>query len=203
MKSKTWATLILLVTLVFTTPLWASDKEVTPVPTKKVVSAARPGRDYLIGPGDVLTISVWEVEALTKSVTVLPDGRIAFPLIGELNAAVKTIAELQEELEQKIAHFVPGPVVSVEVTNVNSMLIYLIGRVNNPGRFILNTNVNVLQALATAGGLNAFAKRSKIKIFRQQGEETKIHRFDYDEVSSGEEPEQNIVLRRGDVIVVP
>jgi polysaccharide export outer membrane protein len=170
-------------------------------PTNTMAEWPRP--DYIIGPGDMLSVSVWEVEALTKQVVVLPDGKISYPLIGELTAAGKTISRMRKELEDALTRYVPDPVVTVGVEQVNSMLIYVIGRVNSPGRFLLHTNVNVLQALATAGGLNVFAKRSKIKIFRQEGGKTKIYKFNYDEVSSGEELEQNIVLKRGDVIVVP
>jgi polysaccharide export outer membrane protein len=79
----------------------------------------------------------------------------------------------------------------------------VIGRVNNPGRFVLNADVNVLQALAMAGGLNPFAKRGDIKIFRESGGGTKILFFDYDTVSAGDSVKQNIRLQRGDVIVVP
>jgi polysaccharide export outer membrane protein len=98
---------------------------------------------------------------------------------------------------------VPDLDLSVIVHQVNSMMVYVIGRVNNPGRFPINSNVSVLQALAMAGGLNPFAKRSKIKIFRNQGGQTRIFDFDYDDVSKGETLEQNIMLKRGDVIVVP
>jgi polysaccharide export outer membrane protein len=75
--------------------------------------------------------------------------------------------------------------------------------VNQPGRFALNTNVNVLQALSIAGGLNPFAKRNDIKIFRREGTATKVLPFRYDQVTDGEKLEQNITLQRGDVIVVP
>jgi polysaccharide export outer membrane protein len=83
------------------------------------------------------------------------------------------------------------------------MIIYVIGRVNRPGMFTLNTGVSVLQALAMAGGLNPFAKRSKIKVFRENGGETRIFPFDYDDVTKGEGLGQNIQLRRGDTVVVP
>jgi polysaccharide export outer membrane protein len=160
-------------------------------------------RDYVIGPGDVLDISVWKDEALTKLVPVLPDGTISFPLVGQMIAAGKTVGQLHSELQSKLVRFVPNVTLNVQVQQVNSMIIYVIGRVNNPGRFVLNTNVNVLQALAMAGGLNPFAKRSKIKIQRQEKNQTRVFDFDYDEVSKGENLEQNIVLERGDVIVVP
>jgi polysaccharide export outer membrane protein len=159
--------------------------------------------DYIIGPGDVLDISVWKDEALTKLVTVLPDGKITFPLIGEAKAGGKTVAQLKEELEKKLNRYAPGVDLSLLVQQVNSMLIYVIGRVNNPGRFVLNANVDVLQALSMAGGLNPFAKRGKVKIYRKTPRGTEIFNFDYDDVTGGKNLEQNIMLKRGDVIVVP
>ena len=161
------------------------------------------GDDYLIGPGDILDISVWKEEALTKLVTVLPDGKISFPLIGDIDAAGKTVASLGNELNKKIEQYVPDPNLSVVVQQVNSMLIYIIGRINHPGRFVLNTNINVLQALSMAGGLNPFAKKNKILIFREKNKKTTIFKFRYDDVSKGENLEQNIMLKRGDIIVVP
>jgi polysaccharide export outer membrane protein len=161
------------------------------------------GPDYRLGPGDQMEIAVWKDETLTKSVIVLPDGKISFPLIGEVKAAGRTIAQLRKEIAEKISPFLPDPTLSIEVKQVNSMLIYVIGRVNSPGRFALNTNVNVLQALTIAGGVNAFARRDKIKIFRQEGEKTTILHFKYDEVVEGTRLEQNIMLQRGDVVVVP
>ena len=161
------------------------------------------GQDYVIGPGDVLEISVWKEEALTKLVTVLPDGKIQFPLIGEAMASGWTVAQLKKEIETRLARFVPDPVLSVSVYQMNSLNIYVVGKVNKPGRFALNANADVLQALAMAGGLNSFAKRSQIKVFRKQDGKTKIFDFDYDDVTDGEKLEQNIQLVRGDVIVVP
>lgn len=161
------------------------------------------GEPYLIGAGDVLDISVWKDEAQTKSVVVLPDGTISFPLIGQVVAEGKTVVQLKEEIRQKVSQFVPDPVLTVIVHQVNSMLIYVVGKVNSPGRFLLSTNVNVLQALTMAGGLNPFAKREKITIMREEGGNTTIFKFNYDEVAGGENLPQNIRLRRGDVVVVP
>jgi polysaccharide export outer membrane protein len=163
-----------------------------------------PMSDYIIGPGDVLNIAVWKDEALTRQCVVLPDGKIAFPLIGEIKASGRTVTDLSKELSQKLGRFVPGVDLSVAVHQVNSLIIYVIGRVNSPGRFVLNTDVNVMQALAMAGGLNPFAKRGDIKIFREaDGGDTKAFTFDYDAVSSGSDIKGNIRLKRGDVIVVP
>jgi polysaccharide export outer membrane protein len=162
-----------------------------------------PQKDYIIGPGDTLEISVWKNPELIKVVTVLPDGKLSFPLIGEITAGGKTVARLHEELKAKLNRFVPDVSLHLGVQQVNSMLIYVIGRVNGPGRFILNANVNVLQALTMAGGLNPFAKKGEITIFHQTGAGTQILNFDYDDVTDGKNLEQNIILQRGDVIVVP
>ena len=175
---------------------------VTNIPAEEAPKGAA-STDYKIGPGDVLEISVWKNEDLTKLVTVLPDGKTSFPLIGELVAGGKSVVELKQEIEQKIERFVPEPTLSVRVQQMNSMLIYVIGRVNNPGRFALNADVNVLQALSIAGGLNPFAKRGKIKIYRELPEDTEIIRFDYDDVINGKDLAQNIKLKRGDIIVMP
>ncbi len=158
---------------------------------------------YLIGPGDVLDISVWKDEALTRSCVVRPDGAISFPLIGEIRATGKTAVQLKEEMEGKLVRYVPELVLSLDVRQVNSLIIYVIGKVNSPGRQVVNANINVLQALATAAGLNPFAKRNRIKIYRQQNGKTEILPFEYDEVVDGKRLEQNIRLQRGDVVVVP
>ncbi len=181
----------------------AVDKGTTAPVAKEAMKPAGIGGDYVIGPGDVLDISVWKDETLTRTTVVLPDGKISFPLIGEVVAAGKTLAQLKQELEKKLVRFVPDMVLSVEVKQCNSMLVYVLGRVNSPGRFVLNANVNVLQALAMAGGLNPFAKKDDIKIFRHNGEKTVIFPFRYGEVTDGEHLEQNIWLRQGDLILVP
>jgi len=163
----------------------------------------KPGDDYIIGSGDILDISLWKDEAMTRQVTVRTDGKIVFPLIGEIAAAGRSVAEVKQEMVEKLKEYVPEPVLTVDVKQINSMIIYVTGRVNHAGRFPVNTPVTVLQAISMAGGLNAFAKRSKIKVFRQEDGNTVTFPFDYDEVIDGENLQQNIVLKRGDVVVVP
>ncbi len=158
---------------------------------------------YIIGPGDILDISVWKDESMSKLVTVLPDGRISFPLIGDVIAEGKTVTALKIELNKKIGKYIPSPNLSLAVQQINSMLIYIIGRVNHPGRFILNSNINVLQALAMAGGLNPFAKENKIVIFRKKNGKNITFNFRYKDVIRGENFEQNIIMKRGDIIVIP
>ena len=175
------------------TAAWADDEAVVPLSNP----------DYLVGPGDVLEVSVWKEEALSRLVTVLPDGKFSFPLIGEITGAGKTVEQLRDEFSRRIAEFAPDPVVVFSVQQVNSMHVYVVGRVQRPGRFVLNANIDALQALAMAGGLSTFAEKKKIRIFRKNGGERVAFDFNYDEVVKGENLEQNIELIRGDVIVVP
>ncbi|MBU4035197.1 MAG: polysaccharide export protein, partial [Proteobacteria bacterium] len=127
-------------TIMLYLPSFAEDKEAGPAETGS----------YIIGPGDILDISVWKDEALTRMPIVLPDGFISFPLIGNIRASGKTVTQLKTEMEGKLARYVPDVILSLDVKQANSMIIYVIGRVNIPGRINLNANVNVLQALATA-----------------------------------------------------
>lgn len=168
-----------------------------------VATPPPPGGEYLLGPGDILGIEVWKDPNLTRTVVVLADGKIVFPLIGEVAAGGRSIAALRNELAERIAVYVPETNLTLEVKQVNSLFVYVLGRVNNPGRLQLNGNVNVLQALAMAGGLNPYAKRGDIKIFREEGGETRIIPFDYDDVTSGARLQDNIRLKRSDVLFVP
>jgi polysaccharide export outer membrane protein len=159
-------------------------------------------KNYLIGPGDMLGIEVWKEPSLTRTVVVLPDGKITFPLIGEVVAGGKTVSALKKEVEDQLIRFVPELVLTLEVRQP-SLFVYVLGRVNIPGRSQLSSNVNVLQALATAGGLNPFAKREQISIFRFKNGNTTVIPFNYDAVTAGQGLEGNIELMRGDVIFVP
>ena len=181
-------------------PVWGESGKSSP---QSMVAAEEILTTYVIGPGDVLGIEVWKDPALTRTVVVLPDGRISMPLIGELVGGGKTVAQLKKEIEGKISRYVPEPVLTLEVKQSNSLFIYVLGRVNNPGRSLLTANITVLQALAMAGGVNPFARKDKTKVFRREGGITKIYPFTYSEVTEGKRLEENIELKRGDVIFVP
>nr|WP_321400016.1 polysaccharide biosynthesis/export family protein [uncultured Desulfobacter sp.] len=158
--------------------------------------------EYRIGAGDMLDISVWKNADLTRQRVVLPDGTIQMPLLGQITVEGKTVVDLEKELEEKLASFVSSPVLSVSLIQVNSMVVYVIGKVNHPGRFAVHKNIDVLQALSVAGGLTPFAKEKEIGVFRKVDGQTQIMNFNYDEVSEGENLDQNIMLQRDDVIVV-
>lgn len=158
---------------------------------------------YSIGPGDVLSISVWKEEGMQLEVLVRPDGGITFPLAGEIKAGGLTTKALSDALVEKLKKYIPNPSVTVSVLQSVSNKIYVIGKVNRPGEFVATGYMDVLQALTMAGGLTPYAESDEIKIIRRTETGTKMKLFDYDEVISGEQLEMNIILKAGDTVVVP
>ncbi|MBW2062001.1 MAG: polysaccharide biosynthesis/export family protein [Deltaproteobacteria bacterium] len=158
---------------------------------------------YRISSGDVLEISVWRDESLSRQIIVPPDGFISFPLIGDIDISGMTVTQLREVVTKKITEYVPDATVTVLLAQINSLKAYVIGKVNNPGQFTIDMNTNVMQILTMAGGLNQFADSNRILILRKQKDKTIKIPFNYKEVEKGGNLDQNIVLQRGDVIVVP
>lgn len=160
-------------------------------------------QSYNIGPGDVLEISVWRDENLTRQVVVPPDNVVSFPLVGDIDVSGTSVPQLRGKLTAKLKAFIPDPSVTVMLKEIRSLKGYVIGKVNKPGVFDIGLETSVMQILAMAEGLNPFASESKIHILRQQGGTTVKIPFDYGDVVSGRNLEQNILLKRGDVVVVP
>lgn len=158
---------------------------------------------YRIGPEDVLEIAVWRDDALKKEVLVRPDGGMSFPLIGEVQAAGKTVVEIRIEITQRLESFFADPVVSVSLQKSGSQKVYVLGKVAKPGSYPVGQYVDVLQALSIAGGLTPFADSNQIRIMRREGAHQIVLPFEYERVIRGIKLEQNVVLRTGDVVVVP
>jgi polysaccharide biosynthesis/export protein len=159
---------------------------------------------YLMGPEDVLDISVWKDEILSREVVVRPDGFITFPLIGEVRAEGRTVGDLTKEMDERLTHFISDPRIAIAVSEVNSFKIFVIGKVDKAGGFKIGQYTDVMQALSLAGGLTPFAREGSIKVLRRgkNGDQSTFP-FDYGEVLKGRNLEQNIVLQRGDVVMVP
>ena len=161
------------------------------------------GPDYSLGPEDVLEISVWKDEALTKQVVVRPDGWLSFPLIGDVLAAGRTVEELRQEIKDRIKSFVPDAPVTVMVLQVGSRKVFVVGKVAQPGVYVMGAPMRVMQALAMAGGTTTFADTDDILIIRKDQNSQKTYTFNYSSVAKGKDLEQNINLMPGDTIVVP
>jgi len=160
--------------------------------------------DYQVHAGDVLQIVVWKEPDLQQEVLIRPDGGMTFPLAGELHAAGHTVPELAKMLEERIRKYVPDAVVTVAVKTAGGSQVFVIGKVNHPGTFLLTGPLDVMQALSLAGGSTPFADLNGIRILRRGGggHQTSI-RFNYGQVLHGRHLEQNILLESGDTVVVP
>ena len=179
---------------IFITQLVTAGPEAAPEPVST---------GYKIGPGDVLSISVWKEDNMQLDVLVKPDGGITFPLAGDIQASGLTTSELTQQLENSLERYIPNPVVTVSVKQAVSNKIYVVGKVNRPGEYQATRYMDVLQALSIAGGLTPYAESDEIKIIRRINGEEKVFTFDYDEVVSGDQMESNITLQAGDTIAVP
>jgi len=158
---------------------------------------------YVIRPNDLLEIFVWGEPVISRKVLVRPDGRISLPLVQDLRASGLTPVELKEQVENQLEEYVDSPNVTVIVEAINSYKVYIIGEVQTPGGIVPEKPITVLQALTLAGGFAQYANESAISIVRTSGNEHLVFEFNYKDVIKGKTPEQNIVLRSGDVVVVP
>ncbi len=171
----------------------------------KSETAAQPNPvEYRIGPGDLLGIDVWkEPDASSPAAPVRPDGKLSLPMVGEVEAAGLTPAELEAQLTARYREYIRDTHVTVAVKEINSKKIYLVGEVKKEGPVRIQAPITVLQALLEAGGLTDYAKRHRIYVLRTvNGRQTRLP-FDYDAVLLGRNTEQNITLMAGDTVVVP
>jgi polysaccharide export outer membrane protein len=164
---------------------------------------------YHINGGDTLHISVYGEKDLDRDVAVEPDGGIAFPLVGNINARGLTLSELQKKIAESLrgGNMLPQVTdaeVTVSLVKSSGNSFSVIGQVKQPGTFVTDTQVDVMQALSLAGGLTPFASKSRIIVLRrgESGSQTKIP-FDYSSIEDGEKLDSNILLQGGDVVVVP
>ncbi len=162
-----------------------------------------PDATYMVNPGDVLSIQVWKEQDLQSDVIVRPDGGLSFPLVGDMDARNMSVAQLQQEITKRLKKYIPDPVVTVAAKRLAGSRVYVIGKVRSPGVYPMEQYVDVMQALAMAGGLTPFAATGSIKILRRHADKQDVYTFDYADVEDGKHLEQNLILKSGDVVVVP
>jgi polysaccharide biosynthesis/export protein len=159
--------------------------------------------NYVIGAQDVLDISVWKEPDVSRVVPVRPDGKISLPLLNDVQAAGLTPDQLAAKVTEDLKKYVTNPQVTVIITAINSQRVYILGEVTRPGAFPILPGMSVLQALSSAGGFTQFARVKNIFVRRfENGKEVK-YPFNYKDVINGKKPEQDILLKAGDTIVVP
>ena len=163
-------------------------------------SAAAPR--FVIGVGDVLAITFWRDERLSRDVLVRPDGKIALPLINDVGAAGSTPEQLASVLATAASKYITEPDVTVIVKEIHSRRVFVVGEVVTPGAVTLTGDMTVLQVLGVAGGLHEYADKKHIVILRSERGQQKRFTFNYEEILSGKNMKQNILLQPDDTIVV-
>jgi polysaccharide export outer membrane protein len=167
--------------------------------TKRVAPPA--DEPYRIGREDVLDVSVWRDPDLSRTVPVRPDGFISLPIVGEVKADGKTPTELEADLREALKPFVQQPKVTVIVREVNSPRVYVTGEVARPGAYPMRGRVNVVQAIALAGGFSDFANQGSIMVIRRDGKGIPVNYADL--VTDDDKERTNVWLMPGDTVVVP
>ncbi len=167
-------------------------------------ASTRSNVDYVIGPGDLLSIDVINEPDVTGKVPVRPDGMITVPLIGDVKASGLTPDKLQANITSKLTEYVKDPSVTVIVDEMNSRQFNVLGKVQHPGSFALNKPTRVLDALAQAGGFTEFAKVSKVYVLRTDATGTTVRLpFNYKRVTAGQDDQDDVLLQAGDTVIVP
>jgi polysaccharide export outer membrane protein len=171
--------------------------------------AAKPvSKEFLLGPEDVLEVTVWRNQDLSRTVVVRPDGKISLPLIGDVQASGLNSSQVAAKIAQRLTEFKENPNVSVSLKEVNSYFIFVLGEVLKPGKYPLKSYATVLQGVSMAGGFTPFAAKNRMQVIRTQtsegGRENQLRiPVPYNELVSGNGAIENFILKSGDTIVVP
>lgn len=183
-------------------PAAADPPGAVPARPDLTVGAGTAVGSYVIGPSDLITVTVWKEPTLSGSMLVRPDGMISLPLLGDVQAAGMTPLELADQLTTKLKKYIQDPNVSVVLTQINSKKVYLLGEVEKKGPVDMTSGMTLLEAIASAGGLTDYANSKKIYILREQGGKQQKIPVQYKRALKGDS-ESNLVLKPGDTIVVP
>ena len=159
-------------------------------------------RDFRLGPGDVLSIFVWQWPELSRSAPISPDGRLSYPLIGYVEAAGMSLDQLTAAMEARLSAHVREPQLTVTLDEVRSYRIFVTGEVIRPGMFELPGSTTVVQAIAMAGGFTPFASRDNVLVYSGSADQPMRRDFDYDAFLDGDPRMQDIRLRPGDTVIV-
>jgi polysaccharide export outer membrane protein len=159
---------------------------------------------YIIGANDMLAVNVWKEPEISRVIPVRSDGNISLPLAGEVHASGQTPLQLEQLIAAKLKDYISDPEVTVIVQESKSQKFNILGQVQRPGAYMLTASTTVLDAIAQAGGFRDFAKQKSIYVLRKSasGQPERLP-FNYKDVISGKNEQQNITLKAEDTIVVP
>jgi polysaccharide biosynthesis/export protein len=153
--------------------------------------------DYRLVPGDKLRVEVYKDSQLSQTLQVRPDGKITLPLANDVVAAGYTPTELRDEIVSALKPYISNPTVTVIVVETRPEVFYVMGEVQSSGPQSLSGDVDIVQAIAMAGGFKDFAKTKNVMV-RRDG---KVIRFNYNDAVKGKVTP--LKIQPGDTIVVP
>ena len=159
-------------------------------------------KGYVIGPEDLLSVVVWREKDLSGDVVVRPDGKISLPLLNDIQAAGLTPEQLAQIVEKAAAKYVTDSDATVIVREIRSRKVYVLGEVVKPGSVPLTSEMNVLQLIASVGGLLEYADKGNITIVRKENGRERRMKFNYNDVVNGRNLQQNILLQPDDMVLV-
>jgi len=187
-------------------PPGAGKPVATPPKPGAATPPATPPPDYVIGPDDVLTISLWKDATVNGDVTVRPDGKISFAFLNEIQAAGLTPEQLRAVLTTAFSTYQQDPTVTLVVKQINSRKVYITGEVGRPGTYPLTEHMTVVNLISVAGGVSAYAHKDNISVLRiVNGVNVRVAKINYDDIIDGKVAalKQNIELKPGDQVIVP
>lgn len=173
-----------------------------------IIPPGHPAEGFVLGPEDVIEVVVWKTPELSRQVVIRPDGKISLALIGDVVASGLTADQLAQKILEKYKAFKENPSVSVNVIEVNSYYVFIVGEVVKPGKLPLKSYTTVLQAMSLAGGFSQFASRNNILVIRNvEDEEGKLKEIRiplrYSDLISEDGGMYNLTLKSGDTVIVP
>ncbi len=192
---------VLFLLMMLPSSVYPQQNKNTASPQKTQGEVATDSDQYIIGPEDVLYIHIWKEESMSKTVPVRMDGKISLPLVDDVQAAELTPLQLKEVLINKLKNVIDNPTVSVTVIEANSFKVYVVGEVKTPGPFRLRSETSFIQLMTMVGGFTDWADKKKIVITRKEKGAEKRIKVNYKKIIDGEEPD--IVMKRGDMVIVP
>lgn len=174
------------------------------VEVPNVSEAAVPGPEaFQLGPGDRISVRVWRQDDLTTDLIIAPDGTINFPLVGQLQVAGMTYPQLTAKLTEAIATYYANPQVAVNILEVHSQKVFVVGEVSQPAVIELTRPITVMDAITETGGINSFAQTRNVLLIRGGMDEPELYTVDVHAILSEGRLDQNVLLQRGDILYVP
>jgi len=159
--------------------------------------------EFRLGPGDRIAIDVWRHNDLDMEITIAPDGTITYPLVGSVTAAGMTYPELVSVLTVAIAEYYDDPQVAVNIVELQSQKVVVLGEVATPSVLQLGGEMSILEALTITGGINSSSRTDNVLLIRGGLESPELYTVDVQAIYTEGALDQVVYLQRGDVIVVP